>query len=169
MKYLYRVFWIFISLIISASISAQVNIYNLGSEVLIKKNTILTINGNLQNEDSTFYNMGVITISGDIINNAHHLFPDQDNGSVIFTGDSVQYVKGTGNTVWFNVLRTQSSDTIKLQMPINIFDSLSMESGYILLNGEELNLDNSSSVYAMGFLHGESNTSRIIGDTGYIK
>ena len=169
MKLLYRIFWIFIALIISASISAQVNIYNLGSEILVKKNTILTINGNIQNEDSVFYNLGVITVGGDIINNAHHLFPDDNNGSVIFTGDSVQYIRGTGNTVWFNILRTQSSDTIKLQLPINVFDTLSMEGGYILLNGKEINLDNSSSIHAMGFLHGESNSSKIIGDTGYIK
>ena len=169
MKFLYRIFWIFVLLIISVGINAQVNIYNLGSEIFVKKNTILTINGNIQNEDSTFYNLGVITISGDIVNNAHHLFPDDNNGSVIFTGDSVQYIRGTGNTVWFNVLRTKSSDTIKLQLPINIFDSISMEGGYILLNGRELNLDNSSSINAMGFLHGESNSSSIIGDTGYIK
>ncbi len=169
MKFIYKLVIVSIGLILSLSLKAQVNIYNLGSEILINKNTILTINGNLQNEDSTFYNMGVITISGDIVNNAHHLFPDDNNGTVIFTGDSVQYIRGTGNTVWFNILRTQSTDTIKLQLPINVFDSLSMEGGYILLNGRELNLDNSSSIHAMGFLHGESNSSKIIGDTGYIK
>ncbi len=169
MKFLYRFILVLMVFLFSLGLTAQVNIYNLGSEILVKENTILTINGDIQNEDSVFYNLGVITISGDIVNNAYHLFPDDNNGSVIFTGDSVQYIRGTGNTVWFNVLRTQSSDTIKLQLPINVFDSLSMEGGYILLNGKELNLDNSSSIHAMGFLHGESSNSKIIGDTGYIK
>lgn len=146
---------------------AQTQLTNDGVEVFISEGTKLYIKGNLANNDSTIYNLGSITIEGSIINNAFHLFTDKNHGNVILKGEQNQRINGTGGEVYFHVLKNQTSDTLILELPIHIYDSLSLEKGYILLNSNNITLDNYD-LNANGFMYGETDSVKIIGDSGYI-
>ncbi len=167
MKRFYKTYGILVLLLLSQIAFAQIQLTNSGAEVFISKGTKLYIKGDLTNNDSTFYNLGSINVEGSITNNAFHLFSDENHGIVTLKGNQNQTIGGSGSEVYFHVLHNQTSDTLILELPIHIFDSLSLESGYILLNSNNIHLDNSST-NATGFLYGESDSVRIIGDSGSI-
>ncbi len=167
MKRFYKTYGTLVLLLLSQIAFAQIQLTNNGAEVFISKGTKLYIKGNLTNNDSTFYNLGSISIEGSITNNAFHLFSDENHGIVTLKGNQNQTIGGSGSEIYFHVLHNQTSDTLILELPIHIFDSLSLENGYILLNSNTIHLDNSST-NATGFLYGESDSVRVIGDSGSI-
>lgn len=166
-----KIIRIYISLLVmlaACPLYAQVNLTNKGTEILVKEGTEFSIKGNLNNLDSVVYNLGIIKITGDIINQAHHLFPEDNAGKIVLNGDSVQLIKGNGKDVYFHILSLNNGDTLKLELPILLYDSLFLQNGNLFLNGNNVVLDNASNINATGFLFNENDNNKIFGDTGYL-
>lgn len=139
---------------------AQVTVTNNGVTVTNLAQDIY-INGSLMNKSTGFIkNTGSVYINGDITNNASTAFSDSSSGEIVLNG-SAQQINGT-KPLSFHKLILNTSDTLALDQSIKVTDSLKFTSGYVFLNGNNIDLDSS------GYLLNERHTSHIFGTTGKI-
>lgn len=168
-----RILFPFILLLIGLGFSPlqlKAQLVNNGAQVTIVNKGIIYVDGDLINQRS---NGGVpnfsaclgpqIVVTGNIINNSGtEFFFSSDSSLVVMKGSSLQLIQGTDSINFFRLQIANTTDSVKLERSISVIDSLMMESGYVNLNGQDINLN------ATGFLTGETASTYIFGDSGKI-
>lgn len=168
-----RILFQFILLLIGLGFSPlqlKAQLVNNGAQVTIVNKGVLYVDGDLINQRS---NGGVpnfsaclgpqIIVTGNIINNSGaEFFFSSDSSLVVMKGSSLQLIQGTDSINFFRLQIENTSDSVKLERSISVIDSLMMQSGYVNLNGHDINLDQT------GYLTGETANTFIFGDSGSI-
>jgi hypothetical protein len=81
-------------------------------------------------------------------------------GSLLFTGDSTNTIKGGQPIPFFDLAIAKTATTVQLQTPIAVSNQLSFSSGLLDLNGNDIDLGST------GVLVGEQETSHVTGAKG---
>lgn len=110
---------------------------------------------------TTFFG-NTLELHGDLINNGINSL---GIGNVLFAGNTTQHISGSSISD-FSYLRLNNSASgfgLRLQQHVNVSDEFQILNGMVDLNGFDLDLG------PVGVLIGESETSRITGQSGEIK
>jgi hypothetical protein len=83
-------------------------------------------------------------------------------GEVVFNGTGAQNITGTSAVNFYDLTNNKASGNLVLQRDITVNNDLTLTSGNIDLNGNELTLGTTASIV------GESNANRILGSTGLV-
>ncbi len=164
LRVLFIILWYYL---LSFQVNAQDTLTVGSSRIKLVGGVPFFINGSIINLDSSIFNSGVIYVKGDIVNNHDgELFTKGETGKVILIGDSIQRIAGI-HEIRFNKLILNKPDTVKLDQDIILSDSAFFVRGILDLHGNDMLLDNSD-LSVNGVLAGEKDTSRIVGDSGYV-
>ncbi|MBL4709106.1 MAG: SprB repeat-containing protein, partial [Flavobacteriales bacterium] len=168
-----RILFLFILLLVGlgfSPLSLKAQLVNNGAQVTLVNNGILYVDGDLINQRSVsgIPNFSAclgpkIIVTGSIINNSGtEFFFAGDSSLVIMKGSSLQLIQGTDSINFFRLQISNTSDSVKLERSISVIDLLMMQSGYVNLNGQDINLNTT------GYLTGETASTFIFGDSGNI-
>jgi len=83
-------------------------------------------------------------------------------GEVVFNGTGAQNIRGASAVSFYDLTNNKASGNLVLQRDITVNNDLTMTSGNIDLNGNDLTLGTTASIV------GESNATRILGSTGLV-
>ncbi|MFO7842819.1 MAG: PKD domain-containing protein [Bacteroidales bacterium] len=152
--------------VFSASSQDTLNIGN--AEITLLDDIPFFINGSMLNDTGSIFNAGNIYIKGDIINNVNDsLFNKFAQGKIQFIGDSIQRVKGKYAVRFHKIVLDKKDTSLQLRVDIIVRDSIFFTKGNIDLYGKDLYLNNADLI-TNGFIYTETDSSRIVGDSGYV-
>jgi len=131
-------------LLLQTAVLGQTAITNKGCQIKISVGSYMVIQGDLINKaggTTDIDNKGIIKITGDLINNilTGDIFPTT-SGKIIFTGNTIQSIKGT-KSVHFYDIEIANPSGIDLDNAIFIHNILELSNGVILsTTGKEVNM-----------------------------
>ena len=117
------------------------------AQLTITNGAQLSLTGNAQ---LTLSNM-------DFVNNGNF---NAGTGSVLFTGNAVNRIRGGQNTTLYNLTISKAAGSIQLQVPLAVSHQVVFTNGLLDVNANDLNLGST------GTLNGEQEASHIIGSNG---
>lgn len=166
-----RILSIFILVLVGLGFSPlqlKAQFVNNGAQVTIVNTGVLYVDGDLINLQSisgtpNFSSaLGTqIIVTGNLVNNSGtEFFFSSDSSLVVMKGSSLQLIQGTDSVNFFRLKIENTSDSVRLERSISVIDSMMMQSGYVNLNGKDINLNTT------GYLTGETGSTFIFGDSG---
>jgi uncharacterized protein (DUF2141 family) len=168
-----RILFLLILLLVGLGFSPlplKAQFVNNGAQVTLVNKGIIYVNGDIINQRSSggIPNFSAalgpqVIVTGNIINNSGtEFFFAGDSSLVVMKGSSLQLIQGTDNVNFFRLRIANALDSVKLERSISVIDSLMLQSGFVNLNGKDINLN------ATGYLSGETANTYIFGDSGKI-
>ncbi len=146
---------------------AQNAFTNDGAVVYLDNAASLYIQGSLENKSSgAFTNNGTVFISGNFTQNGTGNLNTAASGLFSFNGTGNQTISGTRQPDFYNLGINKASGECQLQTGFTLSNQLTLSSGNIFLNNQQIDLLNS------GELVGENAAARIYdlaGNTGTIR
>lgn len=146
---------------------AQNALLNDGASIHLETAAAIYIQGNLENKNTgNFTNAGVLHISGNLIHNGSVNLNAASTGIFRFNGTSNQLISGSNTPNFYNLTIDKSAGECQLQTGITLSNLLTMTSGSMFLNNQQVDL------LTTGSLANETSSNRlydITSGTGTIK
>ncbi|OSZ80107.1 hypothetical protein CAP36_02270 [Chitinophagaceae bacterium IBVUCB2] len=135
---------------------AQNAFLNEGSSIHLESAAAIYIQGNLENKNTgNFTNAGVLHISGNLIHNASVNLNAASTGLFRFNGTGNQIISGNNQPNFYNLTVEKSGGECQLQTGITLNNLLTLTSGSMFLNNQQIDL------LTTGSLINETSTNRI--------